>query len=102
MLKLFFGELGDPGHVPWLAREQVEQLKQRIRVYELGRAGGLVLMASAWAPLASARACLVLTAPVALARIVTVRLCYGRAMPRKHRYSPITVRTPAARRRRRG
>ena len=34
MLELFFGELGDPGHVPWLAREQAAQLKQRIRVYE--------------------------------------------------------------------
>jgi PadR family transcriptional regulator, regulatory protein AphA len=33
-LKLFFSELGDPAHVPTLAREQVAQHKERIRVYE--------------------------------------------------------------------
>lgn len=33
-LKLFFSELGDPGHVQQLAREQVAQHEQRIRVYE--------------------------------------------------------------------
>lgn len=33
-LKLFFSELGDPGHVQKLAREQVAQHEQRIRVYE--------------------------------------------------------------------
>jgi DNA-binding PadR family transcriptional regulator len=33
-LKLFFSELGDPGHVQALAREQVAQHEQRIRVYE--------------------------------------------------------------------
>ena len=33
-LKLFFNELGDPANVGRLAREQIAQHKQRIRVYE--------------------------------------------------------------------
>ncbi len=33
-LKLFFNELGDPGNVARLAREQVSQHQQRIAVYE--------------------------------------------------------------------
>lgn len=33
-LKLFFNELGDPGNVQRLAREQVAQHQQRIRIYE--------------------------------------------------------------------
>jgi PadR family transcriptional regulator, regulatory protein AphA len=33
-LKLFFSELGDTGHVQTLAREQVAQHEQRIRIYE--------------------------------------------------------------------
>jgi DNA-binding PadR family transcriptional regulator len=33
-LKLFFNELGDPANVGWLAREQIAQHEQRIRVYE--------------------------------------------------------------------
>jgi DNA-binding PadR family transcriptional regulator len=33
-MKMFFSELGDPGNVPRLAREQVRQHEERIRVYE--------------------------------------------------------------------
>jgi PadR family transcriptional regulator, regulatory protein AphA len=33
-LKLFFSELGDPGNVPRLAREQMKQHEARIAVYE--------------------------------------------------------------------
>jgi DNA-binding PadR family transcriptional regulator len=33
-LKLFFNELGDPGNVARLAREQIAQHEDRIRVYE--------------------------------------------------------------------
>lgn len=33
-LKLFFGELGDHAHVPELARQQMEQHRDRIAVYE--------------------------------------------------------------------
>lgn len=42
-LKLFFNELGDPGNVARLARQQVSQHQQRIAVYEemQARLGGL-------------------------------------------------------------
>jgi DNA-binding PadR family transcriptional regulator len=33
-LKLFFNELGDPGNIPLLAREQIKQHEERITVYE--------------------------------------------------------------------
>jgi PadR family transcriptional regulator, regulatory protein AphA len=33
-LKLFFNEVGDPGNVPALAREQIAQHEERIAVYE--------------------------------------------------------------------
>ncbi len=47
-LKLFFSELGEPTDVARLAREQIDQHEQRIRVYESmqERYGGLASVAS--------------------------------------------------------
>lgn len=52
-LKLYFSELGDPGNVGHLAREQITQHEQRIKIYEdmQRRYGDVAELASRMVPL---------------------------------------------------